>query len=106
MKLKTGDKVKIIAGKDKGKTGAIIQVFPDLQRVVVEGLNIAVKHIKKRGNQPGQKIEFPAALHVSNVMIIDSKTNKRTRVGYKLLAAKEGRAKKVRIAKKSGEVIS
>ena len=72
--IKTGDKVKIIAGKDKGKTGAIIQVFPELQRVVVEGLNIAVKHIKKRGNQPGQKIEFPAELHVSNVMIIDSKT--------------------------------
>jgi len=106
MKLKTGDKVKIIAGKDKGKSGKIIQVFPELSRVVVEGLNISIKHLKARGNQPGQKIEFPSPIHISNVMLLDPKSNKPTRVGYKLLAKKEGRVKKVRVAKKTGEVIA
>ncbi len=101
MKLKTGDNVKVIAGKDKNKSGKIIQVFPKLDKVVVEGVNIAVKHLKGRGNQPGQRIEFPAPLHVSNVMLIDPKSNKPTRVGSKLLSG----GKKARLSKKTGEII-
>lgn len=105
MKLRTGDNVKVIAGKDKGKTGKIIQVFPKLGKVVVEGMNIAVKHLRGRGaNQPGQRIEFPAPLHASKVMLIDPKSGKTTRVGYKLTKKGE-KADKVRISKKSGEII-
>lgn len=104
MRIKTGDMVKIIAGKDKGKTGKVIQVFPSLNRVVVEGMNTAVKHLKAQGTQAGQRIEFPAPMHASNVMLIDPKSNKPTRVGYKMLTV-EGKKKKARIAKKTGEII-
>ncbi len=106
MKIKTGDNVKIIAGKDKGKTGKVLQVFPQQERVSVEGANIMVKHLRGSGKQAGQKVEFAAPLHVSNVMLIDPKTSKPTRVGYKVLDAKDGKNKKVRISKKTGEVIS
>lgn len=70
MKIKTGDNVRIMVGKDKGKEGKIIQVFPALGRVVVEGLNQRVKHIKKRGNQAGQRVTFSAPLDASNVAIV------------------------------------
>ena len=104
MKIRTGDKVQIISGKDKGKTGKVVQSFPALRMVVVEGANIMIKHIKKSGKQPGQKLEFSAPLKVSKVMLIDPKTNKPTRAGFKML--KDGaNVKKVRIAKKSGEVV-
>jgi len=105
MKIKKGDNIKVIAGKDKGKTGIVLQVFPAMDRVSVEGVNLAVKHLKAQGKQPGQKVQFPAALHVSNVMLIDPKTNKPTRVGYKRLATNGG-TKKARISKKTGEVIA
>ena len=76
MKIKTGDKVRILAGKDKGKEGKVIQVFPKLERLVIEGANLMTKHLRKQGNRPGQKIEFPAPLHASNVQIISSKSSK------------------------------
>ncbi len=102
MKIKTGDTVKIIAGKDKGKTGKVIQCFPKLNKVVVEGCNILVKHLKpQRQGEKGQRIEFAAPIHVSNVMLICPHTKKPTRVGYKIL---EGGVKK-RFSKKSGEII-
>lgn len=106
MKIKTGDKVKVIAGKDKGKTGTVLQVFPEIQRVSVEGINLLTKHLKKRGDtQPGQKIKFPAPLHVSNVMVIDPKSGKPTRIGHSFV--KQGdKQTKVRIAKKSKESLS
>lgn len=105
MKIRTGDMVKVIAGKDKGKTGKVTQAFPALNRVVVEGLNIAVKHLKGRNNQPGQRIEFPSPINVSKVMLIDPKSGKPTRVGAKILTGKDSKQTKARIAKKTGEII-
>jgi len=83
MKIKTGDNVKIIAGKDKSKTGKVLQVFPDLNKVVVEGVNKSFKHLKKRGSQPGQRVEFTAPIDSSNVKVI-GKTGEG-RVGYKYI---------------------
>jgi len=102
MKIKKDDKVVIICGKDKGKVGKVMQVFPKENKVVVEGLNIRYKNIKpKKQGEKGQRLEFAAPLEASNVMLIDTKSGQGTRVGYKILENKE----KVRISRKSGEVI-
>lgn len=106
MKIKKGDNVKVLSGKDRGKTGKVIQVLKDKQTkrvyVVVEGLNILKKHLKTRDkSQKGQTIELPAPMDASNVQLIDPKSKKPTRVGY----TKDGDEKK-RVAKKSGEVIA
>jgi large subunit ribosomal protein L24 len=75
MKIKTGDQVKVIAGKDKGKTGKVIQVFPKENRVVVEGANILKKHVRSvKQGQPGQRVEFAAPLHASNVALVAADT--------------------------------
>lgn len=102
MKIKKGDNVKVIAGKDKGKSGKVIQVLPTENRVVIDGVNKMFKHAKtgKKGEK-GQKIDFFAPLHASNVMLVSPSTEKTTRVGYKVL--EDG--KKVRVEKKSGNVI-
>ncbi|KIL52351.1 50S ribosomal protein L24 [Jeotgalibacillus soli] len=101
MHVKKGDKVMVISGKDKGKTGTILAAFPKKDRVLVEGVNIVKKHSKpSQMNPQGGIINMEAAIHVSNVMLIDPKTNEPTRVGYKV---EDG--KKVRYAKKSGEVL-
>lgn len=102
MKIKTGDNIRVIAGKDKGKEGKVLQVFPVLERVVVEGLNLMTKHLKKRGAQPGQKIQFPSPMHASNVQLI-SKTGTNGRVGYKVIE-KEGVKSKIRVLRKKGSV--
>ncbi|TDM02360.1 50S ribosomal protein L24 [Macrococcus carouselicus] len=101
MHVKKGDKVIVITGKDKGKTGTVIEALPKKDRVVVEGVNIIKKHQKPTQMNPEGGIEErEAAIHVSNVMLLDPKTNQPTRVGYKV---EDG--KKVRVAKKSGEII-
>ena len=82
MKLRTGDNIVVIAGKNKGKTGKILRVLKKRDRVVVEGVNKVKRHLPKRNNQPGQIVEFEAPLHISNVMLVDPKTKKRTRLGY------------------------
>ncbi len=83
MKIKTGDNVKVMAGKDRGKTGKVIQVFQKDKKVVVEKVNILVKHIRSRQQgQSGQRIELPAPLSMSNVQVICPACNKPTRVGY------------------------
>lgn len=100
MKIKTGDKVKILKGKDAGKTGKVVQVLTG-EYVVVEGANILKKHMRARKQgEKGQMIELPAPIRVENVMLIDPKSGKPTRVGFK----KEGDEKK-RVAKVSGEFI-
>jgi len=102
MHVKKGDKVMVISGKDKGKTGTILAAFPKKDRVLVEGVNIVKKHSKpSQMNPQGGIINKEAAIHVSNVMLIDPSTNEPTRVGYKT----NDEGKKVRIAKKSGEVL-
>ncbi len=98
MKIKKGDNVIIIAGKDRGKDGKVIKSLPAESKVVVEGINMKKKNQRARkGGQKGQIVEFAAPIHVSNVMIKDPKTGKPTRVGMKM----DGN-KKVRVSKKSG----
>ncbi|MBD3282203.1 MAG: 50S ribosomal protein L24 [Candidatus Portnoybacteria bacterium] len=99
MKIKNGDTVLIISGKDKGKTGKVIQAFPDENRIIVEGLNIVKKHVRpKRSGEKGQVVEVPRSIDASNVKLMCPKCKKASRVGYKLID--EGREKKVRICKK------
>jgi len=101
MKLHTGDTVVIISGKDKGKTGTILRVLAGENRVVVTGVNIRTKHVKKTAQEAGRILKYEADLHASNVMIIDPKTKKRTRMASKV----DAKGHKVRISTKSGEVI-
>ena len=101
MKLKKGDKVVVIAGANKGKEGKITRVLED--KVVVEGVNVAKKHLKpKNNNGTGEIVSVEKPIHASNVMIIDPKTKKPTRIGH---AIDEKTNKKIRIAKKSNEKI-
>ncbi len=101
MKLKKGDQVEVITGKDAGKRGMIISVFPDIEKVAVKGANIMKRHIRsKRDGEKGQRIEKEAPIHVSNVMLVCPHTGKPTRIGYKI----EGN-EKVRVSKQSGKVI-
>lgn len=97
MNFKTGDKVIVISGKDKGKQGKITHVLRSENRVVVEGVNIVKKHVKGNGQTPGSINEVEAPINASNVMILDPKTNKPTRIGHSV--NKDG--KKIRVAKKS-----
>lgn len=99
MHVKKGDTVKVISGKDKGKTGVVLTALPKKERVLVEGVNIIKKHTKpNQANPQGGIVSQEAAIHVSNVMLLDPKSGEPTRVGYKV---EDG--KKVRVAKKSGE---
>jgi len=101
MFIKRNDKVKVIAGKDKGKEGEVLQAIPALDRVVVKGVNVVKKHQKPSNDNPSGGIaEVEAPIHVSNVMLIDPSNNEPTRVGFKV---EDG--KKVRVSKKSGEII-
>ncbi|AQL55554.1 50S ribosomal protein L24 [Abyssicoccus albus] len=101
MHVKTGDKVVVISGKDKGKQGVVLKALPKKDRVVVEGVNMMKKHQKPTQMNPeGGILETEASIHVSNVMHVDPKTNEPTRIGKKI---EDG--KKVRIAKKSGQEI-
>jgi len=101
LKIKKGDQVVVLTGRDKGAKGEVLMVLPEKRRVVVQGVNLVTKHQKPTQVSPGgiQKKELP--IHVSNVAIADPKSGDATRVGYKNL--KDG--KKVRVAKKSGDTI-
>ena len=101
-RVKEGDEVQVISGKDKGKTGKVLEVFPKEGRVLVEGLNMVKRHTKPRPpNQPGGVIERPAPIHLSNVMPLDPKDKKPTRVR---IVVEDG--KRVRVAARSGERMS
>ena len=101
MKLKTGDKVIVIAGKDKGKEGKITKTLRAENKVVVEGVNIIKKHMKPTQQDPdGKIIEREAPIHVSNVMLYDTKAKKASRVGYQVVDGK-----KVRVYKKTGNIV-
>lgn len=102
LKVKKGDEVVVIAGKDKGKKGKIVKVIPDESRVIVDGINMIKRHTKPSRTSAGGIVAKASPLHVSNVMLLDPKSGKGTRVGYKTL--QDG--KKVRVARKSGEVIN
>ena len=101
MKIKKGDTVQLITGNDVGKSGRVIKVYPEKEKIIVEGLNMVKKHARPTQENPqGGIMEKEAAVHISNVMIISG--GKPTRVGYKILDD----GKKVKFAKKSGEVIN
>jgi large subunit ribosomal protein L24 len=101
LKIKKGDNVVVIAGKDKGKSGEVLRVMPSEMRVLVQGVNFVKRHTKPAMGNPGGIVEKEAPLHVSNVAHLDPKDRKPTRVGFKTLD--DGR--KVRFAKRSGELI-
>ncbi len=100
MKFRINDSVVIIAGKDRGKTGKITKIIPKQNRVIVEGINKAIKHVKGRNGEPGERVEFFAPLNVSNIAIADPKDGKPSKIGYKV----DGKTK-VRFARKSGTVL-
>lgn len=99
MRIKKGDTVIVVAGKDKGKTGQVLRVIPKEDRVIVEGLNMVTKHMQMRGpNQPSGIQNMEAPIHVSNVMYYDG--SKGSKIGYR-----EENGKKVRFAKTTGKTI-
>ncbi|HMT15191.1 MAG TPA: 50S ribosomal protein L24 [Aestuariivirga sp.] len=102
LKIKKGDKVVVIAGKDKGKQGEVLKVFPVENRAIVSGVNVAKRHTRQTASNEGGIINKDMPIHISNLALRDPKTGKPTRVGYKTLAD----GKKVRVAKRSGEVIN
>ncbi len=90
MRIKTGDTVKIMAGKDKGKTGKVLQSFPALHRVSVSGVNISYKHLRSgKSGQAGQRVEFPSPVRLSNVALLCPHCSQSARVGYKISADKK-----------------
>jgi len=102
LHVKKGDTVIVISGKDKGKKGRVLQAYPKEGRVLIEGVNLIKKHTRpSQANPQGGIVTQEAPIHSSNVMLVDPKTGTPTRVGHKVLT----NGKKVRIAKKSGEVI-
>ena len=101
MKIKKGDRVKVIAGRSKGKVGDVLRVLPSESRVVVSGVNMIKRHTKPGRTEQGGIVEREAAIHVSNVALLDPKSDKPTKVGFKFL--EDGR--KVRFARASGETL-
>jgi len=101
MRIKKGDTVVVLAGKDKGKQGEVTKAMPKENKVIVAGVNLVKRHTKPTQENAGGIVSKEAPIHVSNVAIVDAKTGKATRIGMKVL--EDGR--KVRVAKRSGEVI-
>lgn len=101
FRLRKGDDVVVISGRDKGKTGSILRVIRSEDRVIVDGINMVKRHTRPSQAQPGGIVNKEAPIHISNVAMADPKDGSATRVGYKFL--EDGR--KVRVAKQSGEVI-
>lgn len=106
LKIKVGDRVKVITGKDRGKIGEVKQVMPAEQLVVVDGVNQMVKHLgSQRRDEKGQRIEFNGPIHISNVMVVDPETDTPGRVGYRIVNGEDGATTKVRYNKKTNEAI-
>ena len=102
MKVKVGDMVIVLTGKDAGKRGKITQVLPSVERVVVDGVNKTIKHLPSpRRGEKGQRIEFFGPIHVSNVQLIDPETQKPTRVSMQIVQGEDGTKQKIRKSKKS-----
>lgn len=100
-KIKTGDKVIVLSGRDNGKEGEVVSVAPKAGRAVVRGINLVKRHQKQSMNNQGGIVEKEAPIQISNLAVVDPKDGKATRVGFKVLD--DGR--KVRFAKRSGEII-
>lgn len=100
MKIHTGDKVQVITGKDKGKQGTVSRVYVKKGKVLIEGINQITRHIRRTAQNEGGQIKLSKPVDVSNVRLIDPKSDQPTRVGYKIVDGK-----KYRVAKKSGEIV-
>jgi large subunit ribosomal protein L24 len=101
-RIRKGDQVVVIAGADRGRRGEVTRVLPDAGRAVVQGIAVAKIHTKPKGmGQPGGIVEREASVHLSNLMLIDPKTDRPTRVSFRVLDG----GRKVRVARKSGDVI-
>jgi large subunit ribosomal protein L24 len=101
-RIRKGDTVVVVTGAEKGRRGEVLRVFPDANRAVVQGVNVAKRHTKPRGmGQPGGIVEQEASIHLSNLKLVDPKSDKPTRVGFRVLE----NGNKVRVAKATGEVI-
>ena len=100
-KIKKGDKVVVLTGRDKGRSGEVIQVMPKDEKALVRGVNLVKKHQKQTQNQEGGIVSKEAAIHLSNLAVADPKDGQPTRVGFRILD--DGR--KVRFAKRSGDLI-
>ncbi len=107
MRIKKNDLVEVITGKNRGKRGKVLRVVTETDRVFVEGVNILKKHERAtQSNQQGGITEREHAVHVSNVMLVDPKTNERTRIGRRVTEGANGKRTYARFAKKSGDIIS
>ncbi len=100
-KIRKGDNVVILTGRDKGKTGDVLRVMRQDQRVVVQGVNMVKRHTAPSQNNPGGIVEKETSIHISNISLIDPDSGKSTKIGFKVL--EDGR--KVRVARRSGEMI-
>ena len=107
MKIRKNDMIMVITGNDAGKTGKVLKVFPKVNRIIIEGINIRKRHTKANQKNPqGGIIEKESPIHASNVMILDPKTNEPTRIGAQIiLDEKTGKKKRARVSKISGEMI-
>jgi len=108
MKIKKNDNVIVISGNYKGKTGKVLKVFPSDSRVIIEGVNLRKRHTKPNQKNPkGGIVEKEAPVHVSNVMLLDPKTNEPTKIGAKIIIDdKTGKKRRVRVSKISGEMLT
>lgn len=106
MKIKKNDKIKIICGKDKGKSGKVLRVAPKSKKISIDGLNLRVKHMRpKKQGEKGERIQFPAPMDISNVILICPKCSKETRVEYKVSKSEDSKNNKFRVCKKCKEMI-
>jgi len=107
MKIKKNDKVVVIAGNDRGKTGKVLKIFPKNNRIIIEGINIRKKHTKPSQKNPqGGILEIEAPINVSNIMMLDPKTDEPTRLGAQIiLDEKTGKKKRARVSIATGEMI-
>jgi large subunit ribosomal protein L24 len=101
FKIKKGDPVVVIAGRDKGKKGSVLKMLPKESRAIVQGINVAKRHQKQTASQQGGIVSKEMPIHISNLALVDPADNKATRVGYKTLDD----GSRVRVARRSGEVI-
>jgi len=105
-RLKKNDRVKVVSGNHKGKEGKILKIFRDKDRVIVEGVNIIKRHTKPNQKNPqGGITQKESAIHISNIMLIDPKSNEPSRIGMQIIESGEGKKKRMRYGKKSGEII-
>jgi large subunit ribosomal protein L24 len=102
LKIRKGDRVVVLTGKDKGKQGSVLKVFPSDNRAIVQGVNVARRHQKQTAGQQGGIVAKELPIHISNLAHIDPKDGKPTRIGYRFLSD----GKRVRVARRSGEEIN